>query len=247
MTPSRPISSAAAQVQPAAQPANWLEAEPDHHLVELMALKGEDEKIAMRACEELYGRHAGFLLEWCSTKGWVIFGEAAEDFVNDTFIRAYDGAGSFKGNDKWSAEVSGKKVRLWLMRILRNANIDRYRSQADERRARRRAETEFLPAEVRTDEHIIDLSSQPPTSADELPVNPELVRVAEQVLEELTPFEQRVAQTLIEFFNPITQEVEMPAEVRKGICMEFKISESSLNVYRKRARDRLRKKAAELK
>lgn len=247
MNSPQPISVATAQAQTAAQPANWLELEPDHHLVELMALKEEDSQLAMRACEELHGRHAGFLLNWCSTQGWVIFGEAAEDFVNHTFLRAYDGASSLKGDDKWSLLVSRNKVRLWLMRILRNASIDRYREQRDERLARERTETEILPAEIRIDEQIINMAPQQPTSADTLPVSPELVLLAEQLLEELTPFEQRVVQTLIEFFNPITKEVEMPAEIRKGICTEFKISEKSLNVYRKRVRDRLRKKVAELR
>jgi len=212
-----------------------------------MALKDQDENLAMQACHELHRRNAGFLLEWCSTKAWAIYGADAEDFVNDAFLRAYDGAASFHGNSKWSREQSQTKVRFWLMRILRNANIDRYRAQADERSARSRRAKGTLPDELRSDDQLIEVASQSPTSATELPISAEVTRAAEQVLEGLSPIEQRIVQTFIEFYNPVTQEVEVTPEVRKGICREFKISESSLNVYRMRIRDRLRKKITESK
>jgi RNA polymerase sigma factor (sigma-70 family) len=248
MRASRPLASAAVQGDQQPPSADFLALESDHSLVAWMALKDQDQNLAEQACAELYRRNAGFLLEWCSTKKWAIYGADAADFVNEAFLRAYDGAASFHGNANWSREQSQTKVRFWLMRILKNATIDRYyRPQADERGARARRAEGTLPDELRTDDQIIGVAQQSSTSVAEVPISAEVTRAAEQILEGLTPIEERIVQTFIEYYNPITQEVEVTSEVRKDICREFKISESTLNVYRMRIRDRLRKKITESK
>lgn len=225
--------------------ASWLESEPDHHLVEWMALKDEDETAAMQACHELYRRHAGFLLDWSAPQGWAFFDLGVEDFVSGTFLKAYDNAATFSGDDKWSPKDSESKVRFWLMRILKNALIDHYRSQGAEREARSVAD-EFKPdGEIKTTQEIVETAPQPLTSAVDLPVREELLHAAHQLLQELSPLEKKIVSIIIEFFNPDTREVEIPSDVRKGICAELKISESSLRVYRKRVRDRLRLKVSD--
>src|SRR5262245_1886125 len=72
-----------------------LELEPEDGLVTFMALKDEDTDMAQLACQELYRRHARFLLGWCLNNRAETFGKAAEDFVNMAFLKAYDKAGTF--------------------------------------------------------------------------------------------------------------------------------------------------------
>jgi len=97
-----------------------MEADSDADLVTWMTLRDDDQELAFRACELLYRRHSPLLLGWCEQKMGNIFGDAADDFVNATFNKAFDRAETFHCPTDASPEEKTKRVRGWLFRILEN-------------------------------------------------------------------------------------------------------------------------------
>jgi hypothetical protein len=94
-----------------------LESGTDDGLVTLMAFKDTDEGVAMKACEELHRRHARFILGWCIKNRCETLGAAAEEFVNQAFLKAYNEASRFVCTDK---DEATSQVKAWLFRIMKN-------------------------------------------------------------------------------------------------------------------------------
>ena len=95
---------------------------PDEELVRLFQSSGDPQWFA-----ELFARHRRRV--YCSCRGFFSDGSAAEDAVQDTFVRAFQNIHSFQG---------GNFVG-WLMRIAKNVCIDTWR--------KRRPETDLSEAE----------------------------------------------------------------------------------------------------
>jgi|GEM_PF-249885 len=73
--------------------------------------------------EQLYGLYWGKLMGLA--RRYVVDRETAREVVNDSFIKAFDGFGDFRGDD---AERPAA-FRAWLTRITINTAIDRLRKQ----------------------------------------------------------------------------------------------------------------------
>ncbi len=75
-----------------------------------MTLREEDEELAFGACEALYKRHAPLLLGWSQQNAGNIFCEAAEDFVNATFRKAFDRAETLRCPSHATAEEQKREL-----------------------------------------------------------------------------------------------------------------------------------------
>ena len=96
---------------------------------ELISLLGDGET---RAFASLYDRHdhPAYSLAYRLANGR----QAAEDLVQEAFIKAWRSAGSYR--------VGRGSVRTWIFSIVRNQAIDHIRSQASRRRTQDKAEAE---------------------------------------------------------------------------------------------------------
>ena len=84
-----------------------------------------------RAFALLYDRHsrAAYSLAYRLTNA----GQAAEDLVQESFIKAWRSAGGYR--------VGRGSVRTWILSIVRNRAIDHFRSQATRQRTREKIQT----------------------------------------------------------------------------------------------------------
>jgi len=118
---------------------------PDEELVRLFQSSGDPQWFA-----ELFARHRRRV--YCSCRGFFSDGSAAEDAVQDTFVRAFQNIHSFQG---------GNFVG-WLMRIAKNVCIDAWR--------KRRPETDLSEAEYAgmTKEEALDQMFQRHVAVEKL-------------------------------------------------------------------------------
>jgi RNA polymerase sigma factor (sigma-70 family) len=217
-----------------------LEVEPDDGLVTYMGLQDEDVDLSQRACEQLHHRHAHFLLAWCYKKRYQTFGESAEDFVNETFLRAYRQAKRFVCTDLSQAR---EQVLAWLFRILRNVFIDSLRSEL-----RRPA----IRNQEGTDDWLHDILVEDDFEAGERCVSGGVDGVQDAAVsaqrktlvlkfrETLKPAEQEIFDLTAQFWSSAQGQTEIDDDIRDGICEKLGISKCSLRVYRKRLLDRLK-------
>jgi RNA polymerase sigma factor (sigma-70 family) len=203
-----------------------LELLPDDDLVIYMAFKGnpEEEELAKRACEQLHSRHARLLLATCVKYGQETVAESAEDFVNQTFLKAYEVAEQFvclDGADRTN------QVLAWLFKIMKNLYLDSLRSEG-------RRPTVYFADEVATRlEEIEEIRQE---SADQVPTRNKAAMRA--FLDTLSPSEEAILTSTAEYWDPRSGESVMDDSVRKKLCAELGVTESSLRVKRKRLKDR---------
>ena len=200
-----------------------LEREPDDGLVTYMAFKNTDEEMALKACEELHSRHARFMLGWCIKHRNETFGESAEGFVNKTFFKAFTEADRFVCTD--SADGTNH-VLAWLFRIMKNLYLDSRRAEGRRPVVRPNGEAAWLEE---IEERQREAAEQVPTG------NKAAIRA---FLETLSPKDQEILTVTAEFWDPEKGEAVIDDDVRKGICTDYGLTESSLRVRRKRLKDR---------
>jgi RNA polymerase sigma factor (sigma-70 family) len=201
-----------------------LDSEPDVGLVTYMAFRDTDEGIALKACEELHHRHARFMLAWCIKHRNETFGESAESFVNTTFVKALNEAGSFV----CTGQANGtNQVLAWLFRIMKNLYLDSLR--AEKRR----------PVEHYSDEETEELEKIEATRATIAAQVPTRRKVAMlEFMETLSPKDREILTVTAEFWDPDKGEPVIDDDVREGICKDYGLTDSSLRVRRKRLKDR---------
>ncbi|MFO1500207.1 MAG: sigma-70 family RNA polymerase sigma factor [Verrucomicrobiota bacterium] len=201
-----------------------LDLEPDDGLVTFMAFQATDKELALKACDELHRRHARFLLAWCIKNRLETFGEAAEGFVNATFLKAYQVAEKFVCTDK-SART--EQVLAWLFRIMKNLYLDSLRAE------KRRPVVRCTDEET---ERLEDIEEKRQEAADQVPTGRKAAVLA--FLETLPPKDREILTATAEFWDLEKGESVIDDDVREGICREYGLTESSLRVRRKRLRDR---------
>lgn len=207
--------------------------EPDDSLLTFMALKDQAPELAQDACVELHRRHARILVGWCMKRRFETFGEAIEDWVNETFARAYEKAHKFSCDPKLHAETKTRLVRGWLFSVLEHLFLERCRDEAREkqRRATDVAEDEFenLGGVVETS----DADCQPsiPTGRKAL---------VARFLESLGNDDRKLLLLTGQYYDSQLKRVEIPSEVREAIYSELGVTAVSLRVRRMRLLNRLR-------
>src|ERR1700683_2528589 len=100
-----------------------METEQDHHgdVALLRQMAGDDGGGATAQCAwaEFYRRHARYLLRVCHRAHHNILGDlGVSDAVQDTLIRAFHRAGTFRADDSLDADAQSRAVRAWLGAIL---------------------------------------------------------------------------------------------------------------------------------
>lgn len=207
-----------------------LESEPDDGLITYMALKDDDLGLAQRACEELYRRHARTLIGWCLKNRAETFGKDAKDFVNATFLKAYDKAATFKFSTGATLEVRRFKVRRWLFQILYRLFLDGRRSEQCE---------PILRSDDNEDGLLLD-APNPETEPNTSDVSPARKNLVLKFLQSVEPIDKAILKATAQYWSSISGKTVVPRHVRQALCREFKLTENSLNVRRFRALNNLK-------
>lgn len=87
--------------------------------------------------------------------GYLLGGEGVQDLVQEAFMKAFNGAGTFNHTETCGPQTQESKSRAWLVKIVTNLVNDRYRGQPEEcltdeldteRLVAEAAETRTMPA-----------------------------------------------------------------------------------------------------
>lgn len=210
-----------------------LEAEPDDGLVTFMALKDDDLDLAQRACEEVYRRHAHFLLAWCLKNRAETYGQDAKDLVQSALFRAFENAHQFQCPNGLDLDARRQRVRLWLFQILRNAFLD---SRKSERRE---------PFDRGDHEGLEEVPAIAPAPANEdvkvtVSVSGRRRSLILQFIETLEGVDKAILIATAECWSPTTSQTVLPRHIRQSLCAQFGLTENSLRVRRFRVLDKLR-------
>lgn len=208
-----------------------LEAEPEDGLVTYMALQDVDFDQAQRACEELYSRHAHFMVGWCLKNRAETYGQDAKDLVDEAFLRAFKSAGSYRSRADLDADGRRRHVIAWLFKILRNAYLD----------CRKAEEREHL---VREDseggDYFLENLPAPEQSQDCNRISPQRRNLVLQFVEAQNKRDQAILKATGECWSAAAGETVLSADVRDKLCEEFGMNPNSLRVQRKRLIEKLR-------
>jgi len=207
--------------------------EPDDGLLTFMALKEIDPQMAEDACVELHWRHSRLIAGWCSKRRFETFGEAVQDWVNETFARAYDKAGSFSCDGNLPSETKTKLVQGWLFSILEHLFLERCRREAREK--------ELRDSDV-NGEWLENLPNPAPVEpeAGAEPVCTGRKALVVQFMEGLAEDDRKLLVITGQYYQVKLKRVEIPREIRKAIYSELGVTEGSLRVRRNRLLNRLK-------
>jgi RNA polymerase sigma factor (sigma-70 family) len=202
------------------------EAKPafDSELLAQMAATDSDRDSAEAAWEEFYRRHFHYLEGACRGYSRQIGEGRVVELVQDTFVKAFQRASTFKPKPCQSAEQDRRHVRGWLGSIFKNALLDVYRHE---------------PSEI-VDE---DIELVPDPSANEQESGPEasVIGPMEAAFMQLGDREQEVLRETMRWYDAAATQQRMPSRALQELASQLGTTSQNIRQIRSRAIAKLRR------
>jgi RNA polymerase sigma factor (sigma-70 family) len=182
-----------------------------------MCVRDLDEPGARNAWAEFYNRHYEYLYRVCRRAYCKILGEDRVcDLVQDTFLRVFQRACSFK--EKHGLDLEGKRrlARAWLGMVSEHVFSDYFRNQPL---------VDFMDAESFPDptDGSVEPCGEPPTS------------LLDEALEILTDREQQVLRATALWYKPGERHQRLPNSVMEQLATELGTNSANIRQVRVRA------------
>ena len=201
----------------------------DFELIQRMADQRSDFAAAREAWEQFYLRHYRVLMYInMSDHGYLLGQDDINDVVHDTFLKAFNRAGSFDYQESCPADVQERKCRAWLAAIAENIVRDRFRGQ--------------LEISI-VDETEIEQSESPrqdATDEAEIP-EPERLKLLKSGFAGLSEIEQTVLRATMSWWQADQQHQRMPNAAMQELSRQIDKSPENIRKIRSRAMDKLEK------
>jgi len=199
----------------------------DCELLRRMADDASERSARREAWGVFYKRHAEYVYKKSAAAHSKLIGiDNVADVVTDTFIRAYEKAGTFRLSGV-PAEDQERIVRGWLLRINENIIRDHFRNSPkvvfDEE-----SELEELK-DVRNQTVLVQATE---VSADSA--------IVEEGLKQLSDREQRVLRETVFWYVPGARSQRMPHSAMASLAKELNTTPANIRQIRARALDTLR-------
>lgn len=205
---------------------------PDEDLLAWMARRDDEESAttAQAAFAAFYERHEGFVYKACRWRLSDLIDEATtEDLVDDTFIRAYERAGTFRPSESSDPDQRRGRVRAWLVTIAKRLLYSSFR-------AKKGAKEEQLTDEEweRLDEITCGRASAEPE-----PMEHRLVREA---FEQLNDKQKLVVEATLDSFKvePGRKQQRLSNEDSKALADKLGTTPEDVRQTRRRAYRKIR-------
>jgi RNA polymerase sigma factor (sigma-70 family) len=201
----------------------------DFELIQRMADQGSNFAAAREAWEQFYLRHHRVLMYISmSDHGYLLGQDDINDVVHDTFLKAFNRAGSFDHQESCPADVQERKCRAWLAAIAENIVRDRFRGQ--------------LEISI-VDEAEIERSESPRQDvADEAEIpEPERLKLLRSAFAGLAEIEQTVLRATMSWWQADQQHQRMPNAAMQELSRQIDKSPENIRKIRSRAMDKLEK------
>ncbi len=199
----------------------------DELLLNLMANRNTDQASAKQAFTEFYNRHKRYVfLTACKATNRLIDDDERFDLVQETFIRAFEKAHTFKGAALDDATQERRWARAWLGKIANNLLIDKMRKKKgilllsyDDERVKPEAEWKRAVTGLRGSSGH---------------------RLVQEALEQLTEKEQRILRLAALNYSPGDKELRIPDSDLDELATTYNVSKASIRQTKKRAKEKVR-------
>jgi RNA polymerase sigma factor (sigma-70 family) len=208
---------------PDAGRAEGLAEQSDADLLLLMSMRREEPCAARAAWEAFYLRHGRYVWVVCRRAYGDLLGGDVDDLVIETFRRAYERAESFNDGGLDDPERLTLRTRAWLGRIAQ-------RLFQTLMRTRRLASVSRLELD-----HWQNIAPE-----EEAPRDEKRIRRVRRALEQLTPREQLVLRTTMQWYQPDKANQRMPDDVVADLAGTLDTTAENLRQIRRRALKKLR-------
>jgi len=196
-------------------------------LLRLMAGRNNDQALAEQAFTEFYNRHQGYVFHVaCKAANGLLDDDEKFDLVQETFIRAYEKAHTFKGGALDDATQERRWARAWLGKIANNLLIDKMRKKKgvlllnyDDESVKREAELKRAVASL-------------PKSSEQL--------LVQEALERLTEREQRILRLAALNYSPGDKELRISDSDLDELATTYNVSKASIRQTKKRAKEKVK-------
>ncbi len=200
-------------------------------LLRLMARKDECLSAANQAFAEFYYRHRQYLkARLCNVaRGW-LDENGVSDFVQDTFLRVYEKAHTFKGKGLQDELEEQKFVRAWLNTIATNLLRDWLRTR------------QGLRFETFDDENVVREAEGKLWLARHARFHksPE-TELIHRAFDTLSERERDVLRVYGQFASPDNQQLTIPDAELEKLARNLNTSKENIRQIKKRARDKIEK------
>lgn len=208
-----------------------ISAASNEELLRLMARKHDSRSVADQAFTEFYNRHRQYLkARLCkAARGW-LDEDGVSDLVQDTFLRVYEKAHTYKGKGLQDELEERKFVRAWLNTTAINLLRDWLRTRKGLRFENFDDEKVVWEAENKLRLARYARFHQSPET--------ELIHRAFDCLSER---EQAVLRIYGQFASPDDQQLTIPDAELEDLARNLDTSKENIRQIKKRARDKIEK------
>jgi RNA polymerase sigma factor (sigma-70 family) len=200
----------------------------NERLLSLIAARESDQALADQAFTEFYNRHRDCVFHIaCKATNGLLDDDEKHDLVQETFIKAYEKAHTFKGLACGDVVQERKWTRAWLGRIANNLLVDRLRKKKDV------LLLSYDDERVKVQAEWVRLTARLPKSSDH--------HLVHEALEQLNEKEQRILRLAALNYSPGDNELRIPEADLAELSQTYNVSKDSIRQTKKRAKEKVRK------
>lgn len=202
--------------------------ETDEALLIYMSMKEDDSVTAKTAFNEFHHRHAKYLYNILIKQyPGLLRSEEINDLLQDTFLRVYEKAGTFKSTGAKNVKESEAHVRAWIGRIAINIHRDRYRRN-----------------KKNNEEHLDDIEWENiPNRPESINIKTEEVQVIEKALDQLSEREKAIILVSFQYYDSEEGDSQISKEELNALCDRFQTTRDNIRQIRKRALQKIKEYA----
>lgn len=193
--------------------------ETDEDLLIYISMKDDDPNTATIAFEEFYHRHVSYLYN-VLVKQYPNLERSDEinDLLQDTFLRVYGKAGTYKYIGTKNFKESEANVRAWIGRIAINIHHDNYRKN-----------------ENNNEEYLDDIEWENiPKRPESINIKTEQIQIIEKVLGTLSERDKAIILASYQYYDFEEGDFKIPREELNALCDRFQTTRDNIRQIRKR-------------
>ncbi|NTW49023.1 MAG: sigma-70 family RNA polymerase sigma factor [Chlorobiales bacterium] len=201
-----------------------LQGKTDEELLAYLSGPGIERHLTESAFGEFYNRHARYLYFICKRDYQATLGEeGVQDLVQETFIRVYEKAGTFKSDGLTDKEKLTLRTHGWLRRIAANLFLSKRRAQTG------------VPETLLGPDMLAGLAETLPNDEQDSTESPKITMMKE-ALSTLSEREREIMQTIYQWYEPGKK---LPSHIVDELTERYKTTPENIRKIRSRARQKI--------
>lgn len=198
----------------------------DLDLLLRMTYRDENREDAEAALAEFFRRYQTTLLGFAEKSGFRALGWNPEDFVLQTFEKAFEKAGSFKAPSGLSSEKLRLKIQSWLFQIAKNEFLMQFRKPERRQEAPTEKEREEAEAQIPLPEKSAERFDLQALQGKKAAVR--------TFLETLPQTDREMLEISMNFYDFKTGKTHIPDDILEGLADSMGTTPESIKTKRGR-------------